>query len=152
MADRLDNLRYQEVADKLGLDVSDVQRAVFSFFDSIAVRAKKLPFDNPKRIYTAEGFNRLKLVQHIPFIGRIGSVYSRYLIWRSNEIDDTKTALRSSYQSRRKQSEIEDMAAAILSGRTPSIAEKKKKSELYDSVWVVGKDGKKLARQVIKKD
>ncbi len=63
-----------------------------------------------------------------------------------------ETALRSSYRGRRKESEFETMAAEILSGKTPSIVPKRKKSELYDSIWIVGKDGKKLARQVIKKD
>lgn len=152
MADRINNLRCLEVAEMLGLDPDDVKRAVWSFFDSISVHAKRLPFDNRRRIYTADAFGQFFFVRHIPFIGRIGPVYSRYLLWRSNELGSDQTALRSSYRTRWKQSDLEHMAADILAGRTPSVIEKKKKSELYDSIWIVGKDGKKLARQVIKKD
>jgi len=152
MADRTGNARCIEVAESLGIDADDVKRAVWSFFDSISVHAKRLPFDNRRRIYTADAFGQFFFVRHIPFIGRIGPVYSRYLIWRSNESNSEQTALRSSYRTRWKQSELETMAADILSGKAPSIIQKKKKSELYDSIWVMGKDGKKLARQVIKKD
>ena len=44
------------------------------------------------------------------------------------------------------------MAAEILSGRTPSPVKKKKNSELYERVWLVGQDWKKSARQVIPKE
>lgn len=152
MADKTNNSRCLEVAELLGLDLSDVKRAVWSFFDSISVHAKRLPFDNRRRIYTADSFSLLSFVRHIPFVGRLGPVYSRYLLWRSNELNNDQIAPRSSYRHRWKQSELETMAADILSGKTPSIIQKRKKSELYDTIWIVGKDGKKLARQVIKKD
>lgn len=152
MADSLDRIRIQEVSDALHLDSDDVRRAVRSFFDSIRVYAQRLPFDNRRRIYTADSFSWLVKVRHIPSIGRLGPVYSRYLKWRSNVMNEEDTALRSSYRVGMKQSELETMAADILSGKTPSIIQKGKKSELYDSIWVVGKDGKKLARQVIKKE
>lgn len=44
------------------------------------------------------------------------------------------------------------MASDILSGKTPEPVRKiKRNTELYDRVWLVGQDGKKLARQVIPK-
>lgn len=152
MENKLHDTRCIEIANLLGIDVIDVKRAVSSFFAAIRTRAKKLPFDNRRRIYTPESFSRLVVTHNIPFIGRIGPIYSRYIKWRSNEMKGEDTALRSSYRVRMKQSELETMAADILAGKTPSIVPKRKKSDLYDSIWIVDKDGKKLARQVIKKD
>lgn len=44
------------------------------------------------------------------------------------------------------------MAEEILSGKAPSPVTKRKNSDLFNRVWVVGKDGKKSARQVIPKE
>lgn len=49
------------------------------------------------------------------------------------------------------QNDIETMAAEALAGRHVSFC-KRKKTELYNQVWMVGKDGKTLARQVIPKE
>ena len=149
---RRDEQEYRRIADELGVDVEDVRSAVYSFFYEILGEARKLPFDNHRKIFTKEKFSEYAVVRNIPYIGRLGPVYSRYLKWRANEARDITQVPRSSYQSRLLQSEIENMAAEILSGRTPSPVKKAKYSELYERVWLVGQDGKKSARQVIPKE
>lgn len=44
------------------------------------------------------------------------------------------------------------MAREIIAGNTPSPLIKRKTKELYKPVWIVGKDKKRLARQVIPKE
>ena len=149
---RKDDPIINRIAQEYDLETEDVFRVVRSFFSAIRVYASRLPFDNPRKIYTKERFDELSSVYNLPYIGRVGPVYSRYLKWRGNESKGLDQAARSSFRTRWSQGEIEDIAAMILSGETPSLPEKKKKSEMYDTVWVVGKDGKKLAKQVIKKD
>ena len=148
---RDDEALYRDIARELGVDVADVRRAVFSFFDAISLQAKAMPFDNIGRIYSMEKFLEWEKVTNIPSIGRIGPVYSRYLRWRANASQDYEQKARSAYRSRMSQDDIEHMAEAILSGNTPPSIHKRKGSELYNRVWLVGKTGKKLARQVIPK-
>lgn len=122
-----------------------------SFFEVFGMDARSLPFDNPKKIFSREVFDGKSTVRQIPYIGRLGPVYSNYLKWRANESGQFQMVPRSSYRSGITQSEIENMAVAALSGSAPSF-EKKKKSEMFDRVWLVGQDGKKSARQVIPKE
>ena len=149
---RTDEAEFRRIASELGLDSEDVRKAVNSFFEMFLKDAAKLPFDNRRKIYTKEKFDEYVNVRNIPYIGRMGPVYSRYLRWRGNEAKEVSQVPRSSYQSRIPQSEIERMAEDILSGKTPVPIKKKKNSELYHRVWLVGQDGKKSARQVIPKE
>ena len=142
---------FRRIGSELGIDSTDVKRVVNSFFSVILEDVRKLPFDNHRKIYSKEKFDSYCTVRNIPSIGRIGPVYSRYLKWRANESAGYEMRPRSSYRSRMLQGEIEDIAAAILSGKTPSLTKKKKGSELYDRIWLVGENGKKSARQVIPK-
>ena len=122
-----------------------------SFFEVFGMDARSLPFDNPKKIFSRDVFDGKSIVRQIPYIGRLGPVYSNYLKWRANESGQFQMVPRSSYRSGITQNEIENMAVAALSGSAPSF-EKKKKSEMFDRVWLVGQDGKKSARQVIPKE
>ena len=140
-----------DVASILGVDSSDVKKAVLSFFDAIALQSRSLPFNTERKIFSKEKFDTYVTVQNIPCIGRIGPVYSRYLKWRANESKSHEQKPRSLYRSRMLQDDIEHMAEEVLSGKTPSPLRKYKKTELYNSVWLVGTDGKKQARQVIPK-
>ena len=149
---RTDEKEFKRIAEELGVPVEDVRSAVSSFFGTMIMEACHLPFDNNRKIFTKEKFSEYAVVRNIPYIGRLGPVYSRYLKWRANESRGLLQVPRSSYRSRLLQSEIENMAAEILSGRTPSPVKKVKYSELYDRVWLVGQDGKKSARQVIPKE
>ena len=148
----LDEADYKRIAADLGLDVTDVRRAVQSFFDTIFLDSIHLPFDDPHKIYSKDRFQEYCKARQIPYLGRIGPVYSRYLKWRANESAGIEMAPRSSFRRRIKQSDIENTAAAILSGQTPPPLKKRKGTELFERVWLVGQDGKKSARQVIPKE
>lgn len=141
---------YKKIANQFGVSESDVRKIVLSFFDRIALDARSLPFDNPQRIFTKKAFEELSHAVAIPFIGRIGPVYSRYRKWRANESKQLDLAPREEFRLRLSQDDLENIAASVLAGKTPSITKRKNK-EMFDNIWLVGTDGKRLARQVIKK-
>lgn len=147
-----DEAEFRKIAGLLGLDAEDVRKAVHSFFDVFVEDSRCLPFDSCRKIYSKEKFMEYGVVRNIPFIGRLGPSYTRYLDWRANEAKGVEMKSRSSYRSRYLQSEVENIAAELLSGRTPPPLTKRKYSELYNRVWLVGQDGKKSARQVIPKE
>lgn len=147
---REDEKAYRSLAKQFGVNQSEVRKIVISFFDQIALEARMLPFDNQYRIYSRKAFENASHVASIPFIGRIGPVYSRYLKWRANISKDLELAPRENYRLRLTQDDIENMAASVLAGKTPSLVRRKNK-EMFDNIWLVDTDGKKLARQVIKK-
>lgn len=148
---RREYARFRSLSARYGLGESEVRRIVTSFFEVFGMDARSLPFDNPKKIFSRDVFDGKSTVRQIPRIGRLGPVYSNYLKWRANESGQFQMVPRSSYRSGITQSEIENIAVAALSGSVPSF-EKKKKSEMFDRVWLVGQDGKKSARQVIPKE
>ena len=148
---RKEYARFRSLSARYGLGESEVRRIVTSFFEVFGMDARSLPFDNPKKIFSRDVFDGKSTVRQIPYIGRLGPVYSNYLKWRANESGQFQMVPRSSYRSGITQNEIENMAVAALSGSAPSF-EKKKKSEMFDRVWLVGQDGKKSARQVIPKE
>lgn len=139
------------MSEEVGVPVPEVARAVKSFFDAVANSARRLPFDDRNRIYSREKFDEFVNVANIPYIGRLGPVYSRYLKWRENESKELLQKPRSDYRSRMTQDDIENIADAILSGNPLPELRKRKKSEMFERVWMVGKDGKRSARQVIEK-
>ena len=144
--------RCRILADRYCLSETEVKKVVDSFFSVLCQDAKALPFDTPRKIYSGDGFQRFVKVRQIPFIGRMGPVYSNYLKWRANESETIDMVPRSSYRRRVTQSDIENTAAAILFGQTPPPLKKRKGKEMYERVWLVGQDGKKSARQVIPKE
>ena len=143
--------RYRKISSRHDVSEEEVKRILASFFSSVLSDARSLPFDNPRRIFSRDKFEEYVKVRHIPFLGRIGPVYGNYLKWRANESQQIEMAPRSSYRRRITQSDIESTAAAILSGETPPPLRKKRGKEMYERVWLVGRDGKKSARQVIPK-
>ena len=149
---KIEDADFACIARELGVPVSEVRRAVYSFFGIIVREARNLPFDDSTRIYTRERFDDFVRVRNIPSIGRIGPVYSRYLKWRGNEAKNQTQVNRSDCRVRVSQSEIEDMAVEALSGRTPSPVVKSKLSESYKRIWMIGRVGKRLARQAIRKE
>lgn len=152
MSSRIENSDFASIASELGIPITEVKRIVHSFFDAIAERARLLPYNDARRIYSKDFFcGQFVYAINIPFIGRLGTSYSRYLKWRANEAKLIKQEQRSKYRSRITQDDIEHIAEEVLSGLTPSPVFKKKGSELYNRVWLVGSNGKRLARQVIPK-
>ena len=149
---KIEDADFASIAKELGVQISEVRRAVYSFFGIIVREARNLPFDDSSRIYTREKFEDFVKVRNIPSIGRIGPVYSRYLKWRGNEAKNQTQVNRSSCRARVPQSEIEAMAADILSGKAPSPVVKPKLTESYKRIWMIGRVGKRLARQLIQKE
>lgn len=149
---RLEDADFQQISRVLGVPASEVRRAVYSFFGIITREARALPFDDASRIYTRERFEDFVKVHNIPSIGRIGPIYSRYLKWRGNEAKNQIQASRSDYRAGISQGEIEHIAAEILSGNTPPPVNKKKATERFNRIWMVGRAGKRMARQVIPKE
>lgn len=148
---RIEKNDCRKISSLLRVSEVEVRKAVCSFFDEIRCYSGTLLLDDSRKIYTKDAFDSLSRVWQIPYVGRLGFSYSRYLAWRKNESKHLLQEKRSSYRLRVPRSEIETMAEDILSGRTPTPLKKRKKSELFHSVWLVGKEGKKLARQVIPK-
>lgn len=148
---RLEYIDFKLIGSELGVSQEDVKRVVHSFFDSISDYAKKLPFDTVVKIYSKPKFDEYERVWNIPYIGRLGMSYNRYLKWRTNESKMIEQETRNLSRSRFSQDEIEHTAGEILAGRVPSLPKKKRVKEMYRRVWMVGRDGKRLARQVIPK-
>lgn len=142
---------YRRIAEDTGLPVSEVSRAVRSFFSVILSDARSLRLDDPRKIFSREKFELCGRVVNIPSIGRLGPAYSRYLAWRVNASKDIEQKPRGAYRLGLTPDEIEDMADVILSGGTPSLV-KHRGNEMYNRVWFVGVDGKRQARQVIPKE
>lgn len=143
---------YRILAEQFGLSPFAVSSIVGSFFGAIVSESRKLPFNNPRRIYTKEKFGEYETATNIPFIGRIGPVYSRYLSWRRNEARLQEQVNRNAYRQRVSRDEIEAIAEEIFAGGIPVFPEKKKTNKMYNRVWMVGKHGKRMARQVIPKE
>lgn len=143
---------FRDVAVRLGVDPSDVRRVVTSFFGMILSDARSLPFDNHRRIYSADVFMSLARVRGIPRIGRIGPAYSRYIRWRANESVGYDMVPRGAFSGKLTRGEIEDIAAEALAGRRPELPGSRRNSDLFDRVWLIGRDGRRSARQVVRKD
>lgn len=150
---RTDEADYRRIAESCGVDVSDVRRAVQSFFEVIVKDASALPFDNPRRIFKKAAFDWFIRVRNIPYIGRIGPVFSRYRKWRANEAKTIVQKPRALYSGRKyTEEDIEHIAECVLSGQPFPEIEKKRGSDLFNRVWVIDTEGKRSARQVIPKE
>lgn len=148
---RTDEKLFCEIAERFSVDPAEVKKAVLSFFDSTVLDAKSLPFDDVRKIFSQDKFQSFASVSLVPYIGRIGPVYSRYLKWRRNEATTVQFHSRSMYRNGLTRDDIEHIAGELLSGNAPVIT-KKKNSEMFNRVWLVGLDGKKQAHQVIPKE
>lgn len=149
---RLEDADFQHISKELEVSTSEVRRVVYSFFGIIIREARALPFDDASRIYTRERFEDFVKVYNIPSIGRIGPIYSRYLKWRGNEAKNQTQVPRSGYRAGISQDEVEHIAAEILSGKTPSPIQKKRATERFNRIWMIGRVGKRAARQVVPKE
>lgn len=152
MGNRVDSAEYREIAEMFGLESSEVGRAVESYFSLVLSDARKLPFDNPQKIYSKAKFGSFSRVRGIPYIGRMGPSYTRYLKWRANEAKDVDMVNKPKRRPGYSKEEIETFAEALLSGKAPKLPEMKSVGELYKRVWLVGDDGRKQASQVILKE
>ena len=150
---KTDEAVYRRIADDSGLELAEVRKAVLSFFDNIVLESRKLPFDDPTRIYARKKFHEYDIVRCIPYIGRIGTNYNKYLKWRANVADRVEMVLRSEYRMGLSGEEIEKIAKRALAGEMIEKRGTQEKRKIpFKRVWLVGVDGKKQARQVIPKE
>ena len=151
---RTDRKRCFRISDITAIPQREIEKAVESYFDSIVEKTKALPFNTPKRIYSRDAFSKCSFVVNIPYIGRIGPVYSRYLKWRSAESEDVDMVRRKDAKSDHLRPLIEKATVDALSGKkvdASSLRARIPKGK-YEKVWYMNPDGtKKAARQVIKK-
>lgn len=147
---RLDNRRFREIASDLSLPVSEVRRAVGSFFGTIVSYSRTLPFDTKYKIFKRYAFKPYVRVFNIPLIGRIGPVYSRYLSWRTNEANKEVQEISDRRRHKWVNEVVETLASAALSGEQISVPERKKRNAINKYVWIIDKEGKKRARQEIR--
>lgn len=152
MRNRIEDRDFKEIEKQLGIPHAEVKKIVHSFFGSLESKARKLPFNTERKIYSSEGFSEYGYVQNVPFIGRIGTSFSRYLTWRGNESKEQKQVERGRCSDGYTPDEIEAIAREALSGKTPMLVKKHKAREFYTKIWIVGKGRKRLARQAILKD
>lgn len=151
---RSERNRCRNISDVTAIPQREVMKAVESYFDSIVEKTKALPFNTPKRIYSRGAFAKCSFVVNIPYIGRIGPVYSRYIKWRSSESRDIEMVKRSDVRKEHLRPMIEDAARDALNGKKVDIKPLKERIPRgkYEKVWLVDKDGKRRsARQLIKK-
>lgn len=144
-----------KIAEESGLPVSEIKKAVTSYFDSIVSVTRKLPFDNRNRIYSKEAFVDNSFVVNIPYIGRIGPVYSLYIKWRKEVAKEFQRVPRKQVRQIYTRPLIEEEARKALSGQkvNTKILKERIPRGKFNKIWLIGKDGKrKAARQVIVND
>jgi hypothetical protein len=137
-----------------GLNEVEVQKAIVSFFDDIVVSTRKLPFDNIRRIYTADAVEDKACVYNIPYIGRLGPVYSQYLKWRGDIANDYELVLREDVRGIHLNERIEELAGLALSGHrvTRDMMKDPIPAGMYHKVWIIDKEGRRrAAKQLFKK-
>lgn len=150
---KLDKKRFDVISSQTGIEPSVVKSVVYSYFNDILRCAKKLPFDNKYKIYSKAAFDEYIKVWNIPYIGRIGTIYSRYKKWRINESKHSSQEYSDKAVSRKSDKyDIERLAFDILSGKAVSVSDYvKQKEKSYKPVWFVESSKKKRkAKQVIK--
>lgn len=152
MRNRIESSDFTAISSELDVPVSIVRSVVYSFFDSISKKSSSLPFSTATKIYDRKAFDRYCFVSNIPYIGRVGPVYSRYLQWRSNEAKSIERRPRCTVANGITPVDIERLAESIIDGTELPKVKRTTVSERYDRVWVVGDSGKRLARQVIIKE
>lgn len=152
---RKDRSRCRAISDECAIPEREVAKAVESYFDSIVEKTRRLPFDTPKRIYSREAFRKCSFVVNIPYIGRIGPVYSRYLKWRAAESEGMRMVRRDDVKSDHFRPLVEKAAKDALSGMkvdSSALVGRIPKGR-YEKVWIVNPDGsRRSARQLISKD
>ncbi len=150
---RTDDAVCAEIADELDVPVSEVRRAVVAYFDELIDRTDSSGLSDVSKIYRPDAFAEKAFVVNMPYLGRIGPVYSRYLSWRRDALSAKETIGRSDVRRHYSAGHIERLAAQALNGEPVSVLESKRvPSGLYKTVWLVDSNGKKAARQVIVKD
>lgn len=141
-------------ANGCGLSDAEVAKAVLSYFDDIVYGVRKLPFADFRRIYTADAVASLAPVYNIPFIGRIGPIYSQYTKWRAEDAAELDRVQRKDVRAKHLAERIEEAAVLAMSGHkvSPSMLRNPVPAGEYHRVWLIDANGRRrAARQLFKK-
>ena len=137
-----------------GLDIGEVVKAVLCFFDDIVLTTRRLPFDNIRRIYTADAVADKACVYNIPYIGRLGPVYSQYLKWRSECAEEQEIVSRADVYAKHRAEKLDKAFDLVMSGKKipEGYLRDPIPASLYHKVWIIDKDGRRrAAKQLFKK-
>lgn len=146
---KVEEADFRAIAEELSVPPEEVKNVINSFFGIIGSEARRLPFNNPRKIYSRAAFDKHGSVFTIPYIGRLGPAYSKYLQWRVNESKKIDMITRPIRGSKLLPSEVEAIAEAVLDGKEFDLRNKRKVG--FERVWLVGEDGKRQARQAVLK-
>lgn len=159
---KIEEREFRLVSERTGLSVDEIHKVVYSFFGVLVNDARRLPFDNPKKIYNKQAFDSLSAVVHIPYIGRIGPTYNNYIKWRGNVASAFNMLPRPKKKPFLTDEERETLASILIGSKNietisceQMLADMRKDREPKKdttNVWLVGKDAKRLANQIIKND
>lgn len=150
-ADKTARKDFRQIARQTGIEYSKVENALRAYFGEIIWTARKLPFCGRTKIFTSDGFDKYRFVRNIPYIGRIGPIYGRYLKWRAKENSENETVNRKKAKEHYSSPIIEQAMKDILDGKKPDIESLKGRipKGVYRKVWICSENGKKSARQMI---
>lgn len=148
---KLDEQEFRRIAESHGLSPSEVKSVVNSFFSVILRYSRSLPYDDERKIFSREAFDARTRAFSIPYVGRIGPSYSRYLKWRANEAKEQEQERRAGCRAGYTKDDVENIAREVLAGNPPPKRERKKISDEYVRVWFVSNGKRRLARQLIRK-
>lgn len=142
----------RNIAEEEDVMVSEIRKAVSSYFDSIVSETRKLPFNNPQRIYTKPAFEQQSFVANLPYLGRIGPVYSLYLKWRREEAKEFEQISRKKARQIHAAPIIEEEAKKALAGQkvNSTVLRERVPKGKYNKVWMMHEDGvRRASRQLI---
>lgn len=142
----------KKIAESEGVSLREVRKAVSSYFDSVVSIVRRLPYDSPRKIYSRGAFLSNSPVVNIPYIGRIGPVYSLYLKWRKSESRNYDKVPREHVRKINARPIIEEQAKLALAGEKVNLKLLKERIPRgkYGKVWLIDSDGKrKAAKQLI---
>lgn len=146
---KVEEADFRAIAEELSVPPEEVKNVINSFFGIIGSEARRLPFNNPRKIYSRAAFDKYSSVFTIPYIGRLGPAYSKYLQWRVNESKKIDMITRPVRGSKLLPSEVEAIAEAVLDGKEYDLRNKRKVG--FERVWLVDEYGKRQARQAVRK-
>lgn len=149
-----DRRTVRSIASETGLDAREAGKAVSSFFYVLLSEFRSLPFNSPGRIYTPAAFSSLSKVFNIPYIGRVGTMYSKYRKWRASVSAELDTINRSDIRQDSRRDMLDTAYHDAIHGRQVDASAMKGRNVKgrYTTVWLIDENGhRKVARQVIKK-
>lgn len=151
---KIDCSECEKIAREENIPLSVVKNIITSYFDSMVIAAKALQYNNKQRLYTKKAFLENAFVINIPFIGRIGPVYSCYIKWRKQLSKNLEQIKKSALKRFHYGKYLEEEARHALNGEKVNIElfGRPNAKDGYCRVWIIKENDKKVsARQIIVK-